>query len=765
MNMENTQIMPFHTGTENKPDSKHTKSPASKPAQIFGVYVRTLTRNTASGYTVFTVRTTERAVICYGNMLAPYPGLYVNVSGVWAVNKNGDKVIQKAHAEIAVHSPQSIYEFVLGVKGIGPVAAREIADRLGMSLYDLMCMPNPAQTLAGKTGVRYEQAVSVVEYTAAHRNKAILYTLLDSAPNGHSLTERLTRAYGDNALNAYLADPYIIGAQFGIPMQISDKVVSARGTLDYEDTHRIAAYAMSAMRISEASGNSCLTTRDAVMEVRRLMSNKDSAAKAAPSAIMAAASTLSHDMLLYMDGDYLYQRTAFWDEVRAAVSIRRIIRSGVKVAYDPDALCDYAEQICGVKYAEQQREAFRMFRTGGICVLTGGPGTGKTTVVKGLVAGYEKLFPDRTVVLCAPTGRAAQRMKETTGREASTIHKLLDYVPYGNSFSCKNEGDQIDADFIVVDESSMISIDMAALFFAAVRSGTTILLVGDTAQLPSVGPGNVLADIISSKTTPVFALTKTHRQGAGSLIIENAHRVNNGIDELLTGREFLREPCTEERIYDILRNVYFQYYKADDPFSIQILATTKKNTLMGCGGLNKAMQEIMHPNEHGELNYRDTKYFLGDKVMMIRNNYNIGYFNGDIGLIRSITADEVVVEINDEMVHVPASMLDDMTLAYACTIHKSQGSEYDVVIAIIPNTPVSMLQRNILYTAITRAKRRVILVAGDEAIFASVNTVNSTQRTTRLADRLSAKTSATTIFTKDRTEFDNRIREEMIDVY
>lgn len=740
-----------------------TKPPAVLET-ITGVYTRTKLHDYESGFTIFTVRTKSEVITCAGRIVVPYINATVQVSGEWTTHEKYGKQLKNCSLVEIIAGYDTVHEYLLHIPGIGEETAHAVASSIDADLREVVKQRNAVEYIASTAKIALNRAEAICEYIKRHEAYTTLFLMLAEFPGGSAAADRIYSKYGENAVNAIVTDPYLVGTKYGLTFAECERIAVSHSAVSTDDTGRVIACTVDMLRGYENDGDCCVDQTKLAVNVRRkindakwnqqlkrvkekkdrLLLKKKQMAELKEyenrgggiSTIIALDNMLQASEFLIRDRGTIYSRPLFWQEARTAAAIKRIIRSGIRTECDPDELCDYAEQVCGVKYAEQQREAFRAFQTGGLYILTGGPGTGKTTVVRGLLTAYEKLFPNNVIRLCAPTGRASQRMKEATNREACTIHRLLEYHPYGDSFSCKNEASPIEANLIVVDESSMISIDLAELLFNAVRPGTMVLLVGDTAQLPSVGPGNVLADIIRSGVVPMTALTKTHRQGAGSPIIENARRINEGQHELVTNIDFAIVECDEESLLKSIRNQYVIYHKDSDPFAVQVLTTTRRDPLKGCNAMSKVIQKQVNMAKIGGIRYGDTTYYVGDKIMMTHNNYNIGYFNGDVGIIKSTSSTEIVVEINGELVHVPNSMLCDMSLAYATTIHKSQGSEYDVVIVVVPPQPSSMLQRNILYTAITRARKRVILVASDNTIFTCVNTVTAVQRKTRLCERL-----------------------------
>lgn len=732
-------------------------------ATISGTYIRTKMQDFKNGFAIFEIRTGESQLTCSGRILPPHPDASVIVNGSWYRHDTYGWQLKNCTLRETFTTPESVFDYLVKIPGIGDETALAIATKCDIDILSLSRSEDAVHLLMRDAGISRQRAELVCDYVLKHEVHASLFMLLSGFQTGYATCERVYAKYGEEAVSAMFDDPYMVGIKYGLSFSECERLAIKFNQAALDDPRRVYACAVDELSRYSRRGDCCVEQAELAARVRKRIGDTDygrslqqkkagntkTPTRGGISTIMALDFMLNEGDAIIQEGKMLYNRPLYWQEVRAAVGIRRIVRSGIRTKCDPDALCDYAETVCGVTYAEQQREAFRVLQTGGLYILTGGPGTGKTTVVKGLLAAYEKLYPNSEVRLCAPTGRASQRMKEATGREACTVHRLLEYRPFGDAFTCKSETNPIEADFIVIDESSMISIDMAELLFNAIRPGTTVLLVGDTAQLPSVGPGNVLADIIRSGIAPVTALTRTYRQGAGSPIIENAYRVGNGISELLSCPDFQILDCPVEELIPTIRGQYMLYNNPEDPFSVQILTTTRRDETCGCNAISRIIQAQVNPRTSGGMRYGDTTYYVGDKIMMTQNNYNLGYFNGDIGTITAIAKGEVVVDINEETIRVPRNLLCDMSLAYATTIHKSQGSEYDVVIVVIPAKPASMLQRNILYTAITRARKRVILIASDSTIFACVNTISSVQRVTSLCERLNEKDKAKPAITQN----------------
>lgn len=427
-------------------------------------------------------------------------------------------------------------------------------------------------------------------------------------------------------------------------------------------------------------------------------------------------------------------------EERITKDLQRLSRRTPVCGYSDD-LIRAAESFCGIRYGKSQSECFKTIlgTTGGIKLLIGGPGTGKTTTIKGILFAYNKLHPDHVIRLCAPTGRAAQRMSEQTGMEAVTVHRLLEYVPYTEDGGehCKDESDPLDADLIVVDEMSMTDTDLFERFLRAVKTGTTIILVGDTNQLEPVGPGAVLRDILGATKIQFEKcfLSEVFRQGKDSPIVSNAYSVNEGRHDLFVTDDFrIIHTRTEEESFKEITALEEALHDPSNPFRTQLLCPVRKG-MAGITSMNTALQDILNKHKDKYVQFGNTRYYVGDKVMMTSNNYDdkCPYFNGDIGTVKDFADKTISIVIRGEVVDVPKEQMDEMTLAYGMTVHKSQGSEFENVILYLPIGTKSMLLRNLTYTAITRAKKKIWIIDENGALDYSIDNETKSRRHTYLS--------------------------------
>ena len=390
------------------------------------------------------------------------------------------------------------------------------------------------------------------------------------------------------------------------------------------------------------------------------------------------------------------------------------------------------EATLGIELGEEQAAAFVkiMSSKGGLHIVTGGPGTGKTQLIKAILEAWEKLYPDEQISLCAPTGRAAQRMAEVTGKEASTIHKLLDFRPYQDEPSY-NASHTLSSDLVIVDESSMIDVELFRYLIMAIRQRATVILLGDSDQLESVGPGAVLRDLLDPENDiEKSRLVKVFRQAAQSKIIENAGKIRNGNTDLSVGDDFhIYKSASALQTIQTVRDLTGKF-RNGDPYAMQVLCPTRKGKA-GINALNEVLQDWLNGGTQG-IKAGNREFRTGDKVLMNTNNASVGYYNGDIGIIKNVNPDEMTIQIRDEEITLLREEWDDVELAYATTIHKSQGSEYDTVIIALPAEYPLMMARNLIYTAVTRAKKEVHIVYEEDMLQRSVRSFRASNRKTML---------------------------------
>ncbi len=444
------------------------------------------------------------------------------------------------------------------------------------------------------------------------------------------------------------------------------------------------------------------------------------------------------------EGEIAIYLPPFWfSETGTARRMKQIFSSPRTVQVNPQGLEERIRRMTGMSYDPVQMDAIRSAVQSKILILTGGPGTGKTTTTLGILAAFRQA--GAKILLAAPTGRAAKRLSEATGMEAKTIHRLLEVKP-PEGYQ-KNEENPLEGDVLILDECSMIDIMLMYNLLKAVPDSMTLILVGDVDQLPSVGAGNVLRDVIESGVFPVARLTKIFRQAASSRIITNAHRINRGqMPDLSNGKQsdffFLEEDDAEKAAQEIVTLVKERLPRAYRTRDIQVLAPMQRG-VVGAANLNTVLQEAVNPGSPG-LRRGGVEYRLRDKVMQIRNNYDKEVFNGDIGAVSQVNTEEreLTVTFEGREVMYDVTELDELVLAYAATVHKSQGSEYPIVVMPVLMTHYVMLQRNLIYTGVTRAKKLMVMIGSKKALAMAIRNVTVSRRNTMLKERLRSGASA-----------------------
>lgn len=517
----------------------------------------------------------------------------------------------------------------------------------------------------------------------------------------YNLIEPYTALYSSQSMYHFMKYIYQEGLEWGVKVADLDKLY-IKGGGELQDASRIQAIAQAELKNRADSGSTCMDLMDLKDSVSQYL-YQDGGISAS---FVGEAVRYSNQLRIVDDKVCLIRN--YMSETTIANQLKKAIgRTSQCELFTESELAKVVPELekeLKIEYAPAQKKAFNLLKHAGLSILTGGPGTGKTTTLNGLISAFEKKYPQKRVVLTAPTGRAAQRMSESTSREASTIHRLL-------GIGTDKRVTSLEADLIVVDEASMIDVELASALLKVVSEDALVLLVGDIDQLPSVGPGKVLLDLIDSGICPVCRLETIFRQKGESKVIVNATKINNGdsgleTDEMFIINRFSDAEKMKDSVLEVVKNSEFGLLET------QVLCTSHKGK-SGIEELNKALQAMLNPKAPGKryAQYGGTEFRIGDKVITTRNNYQQDYFNGDIGIVKEITDNEVVMEVLDRQVKIPNENLKDLSLAYCISIHKSQGSEFAHAIIVLPSEPAIMLKRNLLYTAVTRAKKKCTLMA------------------------------------------------------
>ena len=708
---------------------------------VQGAVERVLFEAPDSDYIVFRIRREddESLLTVTGNGPKPLVGDRIEIMGRWTQHKKyGRQMAASAWKRLVPDTADGIERFLASgaVKGIGPSLARRIVSAFGSQT--MAVLEKEPKRLLEIEGIGAKKLAVITE--SFYEEKQVNDLALDLETHGVSgrYAARLVQKYGEEALYVLTEEPYRMIAEIdGIGFKTADQIALAYG-MDPQSPERLAAGLTYVLQDMTQNGHVCIPDRELVYRASLILRAEQLMLRDVLTEALAMGQLCADD---YGGETYVYTLQAYEEERGVAERIREM------AAYTPpkprrhvELFLDRWQESCQFQLAEGQREAVSQSLQSGMLVITGGPGTGKTTVVQAIIRLAEQ--EGLRIVLCAPTGRAAKRLAETTERKAKTIHRLL--VPEGFAGGRQvfeyNETKQLPADLVIVDEVSMLDMEMLYHLLQALSPHCRCILVGDADQLPSVGAGAVLHDIIQSEILPVVRLQTIFRQKEGGRIVTNAHLINGGRLPVVNEDEEFRfvEIEREEQGADVICRLYAaETAEAGDKFAVQVLSPMYKNPC-GVDNLNAVIQSAVNGPQKGKGEHKAGKmtFRTGDKVMQKQNNYDKGVFNGDIGEIFAVQNDIVYVRYPEQDVKYEGQEIDEITLAYAITVHKSQGSEYHTVIMTLVNSHGIMLQRNLLYTAVTRAKGKVILVGTKAALRTAVQNVRTSRRFTLLAQRL-----------------------------
>lgn len=719
-----------------------TTEPA-EPAAVTGTVESIVFRNDETGYTVCTVKTQgsnrarEEFVTVVGSCAAIWEGEELHAEGQWTRHpSHGQQFQAKTITCITPTSTEGIRRYLASgmIKGIGPKFAQRIVDKFGDRTLDII--DRESGRLREVEGIGEGRRKLIKESWAEQSGVREIMIFLQSHGIGTAKASRIYRQYGADAIAVVKRNPYRLCEDvWGIGFKTADAIALSVG-IPHDSEIRARAGLIYTLQTEAEEGHCFTADADVLLHAQELLGISVE--------ILADALAKEYDKgTLVKEENRVYLRDLHRAEARVAASLRTLLDTPRTFApIDAPKAIAWAEGKMGLRLAPLQREALANAISSKVSIITGGPGVGKTTIIRALteIFGVRKL----DIRLAAPTGRAAKRMSEATGHEALTLHRLLKFNPSLGGFEFNAEN-PMPGDCFILDETSMIDIRLMDHFLQALAPAVTLILVGDTDQLPSVGPGNVLRDLIASGAIPFCRLDTIFRQDTSGLIVRNAHHVNHGepLETHASGADsdfYFVETGEPEKIIartlELMTQRIPHKFRLDPLTDVQVLSPMRKN-LLGTENLNDVLQTALNPS--GPSLIRGcTHYRQGDRVMQLRNNYDKEVFNGDIGFIKAVDEEDrsLIVLFDGRPVTYTQSELDELVLAYACSIHKSQGSEYPAVIVLVHTQHYKLLQRNLLYTAITRGKRLVLVVGSSRAVNIAIRANQVRERRTTLRDRL-----------------------------
>ena len=727
--------------------------------EVTGTVESVVYRNEQNGYTILEVSTGKKTIVTVvGTMPFVSEGESITARGSYVTHSEYGRQFKADSFEKRIpEQPDAILKYLSSgvIKGIGPKTAGKIVEMYGADTFEVMS--NHPDWLADFKGISPRRAIEIGEEI---RRQMGFYRLFDFCRDvvPMHVALRIYRSLGDRAVEQLRANPYALcGRIRGFSFTAADQIAMGAGGAPDARERVLGATVRVLERACETGGHACLPVKQVIAEVASLL-------ELDPKEI----SQHEKDFVVEKQIGYMYRKAGsllyinrFYEAERSiAGRLLRLDRACVRYTVeDMEPLVNRAMLESGLEYASMQRKAIFEAASSGVLIITGGPGTGKTTIIKALIRIYESMGCE--VALAAPTGRAAKRMAESTACEARTIHRLLevefrDETDDGDGATfARNEHNLLDADIIIIDEASMIDMFLMEALLAAIRPGARLVLLGDCDQLPSVGAGNVLRDLIDSECFNTVRLTEIFRQGSESLIVTNAHRINRGEMPVLDAhdKDFFFMKREGGALIPTLAEVVERRLPATYGVSafdrIQVITPTRKGAA-GTEALNLLLQAALNPPspQKIEKKYHDIVFREGDKVMQIRNNYDLtwdeggkerfGIYNGDIGVIEKIFDRQsyMLIDFDGRKVKYGFDLLDDLEHAYAITVHKSQGSEYPFIVMPVTDFPPMLMTRNLLYTAVTRAKTMAVLIGREDALSRMVENDRETVRYTGLCDML-----------------------------
>lgn len=735
--------------------------------EIEGQISEIIYQNEVNGYTIAVLQQSEEEITVVGYLPFIGEGDSVKLFGKYVEHPEYGTQFKFSTFEKVMPKTLSALEKYLGggiIKGVGPATAKKIVDTFGEETISVF--KTEPYKLAQIKGITDTKAIEIAEDFNEKWEMWQIVGFLEKFGIGASNSKSVYKQLGKNAIEQIEQNPYVLlDVTYGVDFKQIDKMALDLGVSPDNDK-RVESAIKYSLVIASYSGNTCVLKNNLINFVISLV---DVEIENVENGIINLKGKEQIVLEKRLEEEWVYLYPYYKAEKNISDKLNVLNKAkNIKEIKGIDKEIKKYEKETGIELSDKQKEAIKQINDNNVCVITGGPGTGKTTIIKCIIDMFKK--ENKKVVLCAPTGRAAKRMTQTTNEEAKTIHRLLEIGKIdeeGKIADVDYDIAPIDADLIIIDEMSMVDTIIFNYILKGIYQGTKLILVGDSNQLQSVGPGNVLKDIIESEKIATVSLNKIFRQAARSKIVLNAHNVNNGMgflkkedikedDDLLQDFFHINETNQEKVLYNLISlcTTRLKNYGDYDFFkNIQVLTPTKKGAL-GTKELNKTLQQTLNPETDYSKQKQsgDRTFRIGDRVMQVKNNYDIiwekenehimggtGIFNGELGIITNIDEEEKQIKVNfddEKSAWYTYSDLDQLEHAYAITIHKSQGSEFDVVVLVLPQSSPMLLTRNLLYTAITRAKKMLIVIGSNNIIDFMIKNIDSKKRNTGLLYKL-----------------------------
>ena len=706
-----------------------------QPEILHGVLTKIIYYNNENGYCIGVIDTEKETITVLGHLPNPREGDELSLSGEWKHHSKYGR--QFSFNSFETHLPSStigIEQYLASglIKGIGPSFAAKIVQRFGSGT--LSVLNNHPEKLLEIDGIGRKKYQGILTALSSLKEMQDVMVFLKSKKIATHHAIRLYKAYGKSVVGILQNNPYqIIDDVYGIGFRTADEIAQHFG-VEQESVYRLSAGMRFVLdEACRAAGHCYVPKEEAIQRAAALLIVDE-------AKIERALEQCLQQGFIVQEDDYLFPLRLYNAETNSTRRLSLLIKKGVRELSKEKlfSAITHIERQRKITFDTKQREAILHSVLHPVTIITGGPGTGKTLCVNGIIELADQL--NMKYVLCAPTGRAAKRLSELSGREAKTIHRLLEYDPLSGMFR-RDEESPLECDLVIVDEVSMADIQLFDALLSAISPLAQIVFVGDVDQLPSVGPGQVLRDMIESKRIFTVRLDVIFRQSEESSIILNSHRINHGEDpQFAEDFQFIEDDSPEsikERIVGLCSTILPQNFQYDALNDVQVLSPMN-NTLCGVKEINKELQRVL--NGHSRVCWQgsERKFLMGDKVMQIRNNYSKDVFNGDVGKITGVDKEEgiLLVTFYGKRIEYTFEEADELVLAYATTIHKSQGNEFKAVIVPMTLSHYIMLQRNLLYTAVTRAKELLILVGQKKALAYAMKNIEVRERNTKLCKRL-----------------------------